>query len=319
MVSVLALTACGGGDAAESPSRGTQKITLYTCSSDETVQPVIAAFEEAEPGAEVALFRAPTGELNARIAGDVRSGGLRADVVWTCDPLTMQDYVDQELVGGWKPDNASAIPDRYQTADAVGAHVLYLVAVLREGVTEPVTWRDLTRPDLADSVALPDPEFAASALGAVGYFASADGYGMEYYAALADNGAVQVSSPDEVTTGVAQGVYRAGMTIANSAYQAQLDGSPIAVVWPDPGAVAVHGSVAIARDSADSPAAQDFIAYVVSRRGQTTLAESGSYPTLEGVTGPTLPPDAPIAYPDWAAIAEDKDQLLADYEQLMGG
>ena len=61
------------------------------------------AFEARDDGGQVDLFRAPTGELNARVAADARSGGLRADVIWGCDPLTVQAFVDQDLVGGWTP------------------------------------------------------------------------------------------------------------------------------------------------------------------------------------------------------------------------
>jgi iron(III) transport system substrate-binding protein len=75
-------------------------ITVYTCVNDTTIQPVIQKFEAGHPGVKVDLFRAPTGQLNARVASDVRSGGLKADVIWACDPLTMQDYVAQGLVGG---------------------------------------------------------------------------------------------------------------------------------------------------------------------------------------------------------------------------
>jgi ABC-type glycerol-3-phosphate transport system substrate-binding protein len=77
-------------------------ITLYTCVNDTTIQPVIQKFEAAHAGAKVDLFRAPTGQLNARVASDVRSGGLKADVIWACDPLTMQDYVVRAWLGaGW--------------------------------------------------------------------------------------------------------------------------------------------------------------------------------------------------------------------------
>jgi len=317
MVSVLALTACGGGDAAESPSRGTQKITLYTCSSDETVQPVIAAFEEAEPGAEVALFRAPTGELNARVASDIRSGGLRADVIWACDPLTIQSFVDQGLVGGWVPEDAAGIPEKFRTDDYVGAHVLYMVAIHRTDVPAPGTWRDLADGDY--KVAIPDPAVAASALGTLGYFAQAPDYGMGFYEALEGDGAKQVSTPDDVTVGVAQGTYDAGMTIANSAYQAKQDGSPVDVAWPEPGAVAVYGPVALVKGTSNSRTAKDFISFVVSRKGQTTVADSGSYPAMQGVGGPTVPDGAPVVYPDWASIAQDQRTLLGDYQKIFGG
>jgi len=307
------LLACGGGSGED-----TEAITLYTCVSDETIQPVISSFESKNAGTEVKLFRAPTGDLNARIAGDVRSGGLQADVVWGCDPLTMQGYVDQDLVGGWIPDGADAIPAQFRTDDYVGVAVLYMVAVYHDGVPAPSSWADLAGPQY-DSVALPDPAVAASALGALGYFDQAPGYGLDFYSTLAERGAEQVSTPDDVTAGVAQGLYQVGITIANSAYLARDGGSPIEVVWPEPGAVAIYGPIALSQDSADSTLAQDFISYVISEPGQRVVADAGSYPTLPGVEGPEVPADAPVVYPDWPQITADKDALLRDYAQVFGG
>ena len=52
----LLLVACGGTDAGGGAGpAGT--VTLYTCLSDESVQPVIAAFQDAS-GTQVDLFRA---------------------------------------------------------------------------------------------------------------------------------------------------------------------------------------------------------------------------------------------------------------------
>ena len=62
------------------------RMTLYTCADDRTVKAVIGGFEKRHPAVEVDLFRAPTGQLNARIAADERAGGTKADVIWACDP-----------------------------------------------------------------------------------------------------------------------------------------------------------------------------------------------------------------------------------------
>jgi iron(III) transport system substrate-binding protein len=307
---------CSGDDDSGSSS---SSITVYTCVDDSTIQAVRGAFEDAHPDVDVQVFRAPTGDLNARIASEARSGGLKADVVWACDPLTMQGYVDQDLVGGWTPEQLSGIPAAFRTPDYVGVAVLYLVAIYHDGAPAPKAWSDLTDPQYADAVAVPDPSVAASALGAVGYFAHARGYGLHFYQALKSNGAVQVSTPDDVTTGVAQGVYQAGITIANSAYLAQEDGSPVEVVWPRPGAVGVYGPIALATDSADSQPAKDFISYVVSRAGQTTIGEAGSYPSRADVPRPKIPASAPIQFPDWHKIGADKDALLASYSHIFGG
>jgi len=310
---VLLPLACGSGSDEESDA-----ITLYTCVNDESIQPIIEQFESDNPDTEVELFRAPTGDLNARVAGDVRSGGLKADVIWACDPLTMQGYVDQDLVGAWTPEASSEIPAQFRTDDYVGVAVLYMVAVHHEDVPAPDSWSDLKGPDYGP-VGVPDPSVAASALGALGYFNQAAGYGLDFYSALEEQGAEQVGTPDDVTAGVAQGLYQAGITIANSAYLAKDAGSPIGVVWPEPGAVAIYGPIALARDSADSTLAKDFISYVVSEPGQQVLADAGSYPALPGVTGPEVPADAPVVYPDWPQITADKDTLLSDYQQIFGG
>jgi iron(III) transport system substrate-binding protein len=313
---VPVLAACGTTGSTESDAASS--LVLYTCLSDESIQPVIEAFEARDDGGRVDLFRAPTGELNARVAADARSGGLRADVIWGCDPLTVQAFVDQDLVGGWTPPVADAIPEDLRTEDYVGAHVLYMVALHRTDAPTPEAWSDLTGGDY-DALAVPDPSVAASALGTLGWFATAPGYGMDFYRDLQRNGAVQVSTPDDVTTGVAQGIYDAGLTTANSAYAAREDGSPVDVAWPEPGAVAVYGPVALATHSAGSDVAKSFISFVVGEEGQTVLGESGAYPALPDVGGPTVPDDAPIVSPDWARTGADKDEILGEYQQVFGG
>ena len=194
-----------------------------------------------------------------------------------------------------------------------------MVAVTGEGVPQPKSWSDLTGPAYKGGVAVPDPGVAASALGALGYFANDPDYGTGFYAALRQNGAEQVSTPDEVVTGVAEDSYDAGVTIANSAYAAKENGSPIEVTWPDPGAVAIYGPVALAKGTEKAEAAKSFISYVTSEKGQAKIGESGSYPTLDGVAGPTRPDDAPVVFPDWSELSADKDALLAKYQKIFGG
>lgn len=301
-LALVLLAACGGTTASSS-----SEITVYTCVNDTTIQPVIKQFEADHPSAKVNLFRAPTGQLNARVATDVRTGGLKADVIWACDPLTMQGYVAQGLVGGWTPQ--TDIPATVRTSDYVGVAELYMVAIAHHGTPAPATWQDLAR---AGKVAVPNPKVAASALGALGYL------GVNYFSALKAKGAVQVATPDDVTTGVAAGTYDAGMTIASSAYAAQKKGSPITVSWPKPGAIAIYGPVAVSKTTKNSNTAHDFVSFVTSRDGQTVIGKAGSYPTLPGVAGPKIPARAPIAYPDWQALAAHRTTLLHDYAAVFG-
>jgi iron(III) transport system substrate-binding protein len=318
MVAALLLVsaACGGGNSGSQGS-SSKSMTLYTCVDDTTIGAVVKAFTRLHPGTDIKLYRAPTGDLNARVAGDVRSGGLRADAIWGCDPLTMQDWTNQHLVGGWTP--TTNIPAQYRTSNYVGVAILYIVAVTGKGVPAPTSWSDLTSSTYGGKVAIPDPSLAASALGALGYFAADPRYGTRFYADLKKAGATQVSTPDDVVSGVAEGTYKAGITIANSAYVAKQGGSPITVTWPQPGSISIYGPIALAKNSKHRELAQSFISYVTSRPGQRVIGKAGSYPTLPGVPGPPKPAGAPVVTPDWKKISAHKDALLATYQKIFGG
>lgn len=314
-ISVLALVAasCSSSPAGDSKA----DLTLYTCASANVEQAVVGAYEGAHPGSKVTVFRAPTGQLNARVAGDLRSGGLRADVIWACDPLTMHGYDSQGLLADWTPAGAAGIPAAYRNPRFTGVDVLYMVAVVHNGTAPPTAWSDLTKPAYRGAVALPDPSFAASALGTLGYLAAAPGYGLDFYKQLKSNGAKQVNSPDDVLTGVEQGRYRAGITLANTAYAGQKKGSPIQVVWPQPGGIAIYAPIGVTTRKHRSPSAGEFASFVASPAGQKIMAGEGTYAAVPGMGGPPLPAGS-VAEPDWPKLFGTYKSVLAGYAAVFG-
>ncbi|MDQ6658337.1 MAG: extracellular solute-binding protein [Actinomycetota bacterium] len=307
--------ACSGSTAAAE----TSSLTLYTCASENVEQAVVTAFQAAHHGITVNVFRAPTGKLNAKVAADQRSGGIKADVIWACDPLTMHGYDAQHLLGSWSPPNAADFPAAYRTAHFTAVDLLYMVLAVHKGAPKPSTWSELTGPAWKDAVALPSPSFAASAFGMLGYFASAKDYGLDYYRHLKANGAKQLDSPADVLTGVEQGTYQAGFTLANGAYHDQAKGSPIEVVWPMPGAVAIYAPIGITSKPNLSSAASSFADYTASVEGQKLMAKQGTYVVLPGMGGPPLPAGSPVASPDWTIVFGSSKTLLADYARVFGG
>jgi iron(III) transport system substrate-binding protein len=302
----------GSGSAATAPA----SLTLYTCVTDTIEQAVIKAFKQAHPGSQVNVFRAATGQLNARVAADVRSGGIKADVIWACDPLTMHGYDTQGLLSDWTPPSAAAVDPAYRAPHFTGVAVLYLILALHKGTPVPASWSDLASSTYRGAIALPSPTFAASALGMLGYFATAPGYGIGYYQTLKANGAKQVDSPDQVLTSVAQGSAKAGITLANSAYAAKRKGSPIEIAWPKPGAISVYGPIGVTTRQGVSPLARAFADFVVSRAGQTVLAKAGSYAVLPGLAGPPQPAGSPIVSPSWPQLFSQTKDLLAKYAAI---
>lgn len=310
-VLTVVVTSCSGG-----AQSGASAMTLYTCASANVEQAVVAAFKKQHHGAKVNVFRAPTGQLNARVAADARSGGIQADVIWACDPLTMHGYDDQGLLRAWSPPNAADIPSADRTPHFTGIDLLYMVLVVRKGVATPRSWFDLATPAFRGSVALPSPTFAASALGLLGYLSSAPSYGIGYYQKLKDNEAVQVNAPTDALVGVEQGTYQAGVTLANAAYIDKAKGSPIEVVWPRPGGVAIYAPIGVTTKKDLSPLAEKFAFFAASRSGQKLMAAQDTYVTIPGLGGPPIPSGSPTVAPDWPSLFKTYKSVLASYGKI---
>lgn len=309
LVFLLTLGACGASDLA-GPA---EPLRIYTSVTQDTVDAVIEGFKVTHPDAEIEVFRAPTGELTARVAAELREGGIQADIFWLTDPLSIQQYSADRLLRSWAPSEIESVPRDYRTEDFFGTRILNMIIVAGSDIDNPpVDWDDLTS---GGSVAIPDPGFAGSAYGALAFFALNPDYGIEFYEALKANGGVQVKAPGDVITGVAEGIYEAGMTLDSSANLAIADGSPLQLVWPSSGAIAIYSPIAVL-DESPSPDAEPFVDYVLSVDGQTRIADTGWQPVRSEVPWTFGGPQVAI---DWALAFNNQTELLDKYRSIFEG
>jgi iron(III) transport system substrate-binding protein len=293
-------------------------IRLYTSVTQATVDAIVAGYSAAHPGVTVDVFRAPTGELAARIAAEQRDGRILGDVLWLTDPLSIQAYAGQGLLRAWEPAEAAGIDPAYRGETYWGTRFLNMVIVRGSGVAPgPLSWGDLADPAYKDAVAIPDPGFAGSAFGALGYFALSTGAGLDFYSSLKANGAVQVKTPDEVTAGVAEGRFKVGMTLDNSARTAVTKGSPVALEWPTDGAIAMYSPIGVIEATGNAPAAESLVEFVLSDPGQVAIAGTGWQPIRSSAGGP--PAEGLQVYPDWEGAFGRQEELLAGYRAIFGG
>ena len=297
------------------------QLTLYTSVTQNTVTAVVNGFAKTDPGVKVSVFRATTGQLNARIAADEHSGGLRADVIWGTDPLSMESYAQQNLFRPWPLPGLADVPAADKTTYFWGTRELYLVIVAHKGLTPmPQNWSDLTSAAYKGKVALPDPAAAGSAFAALGYFATAPGFGLGFYRALKANGAVQVSTIPEVVTDVAEGRYQLGITLDSEVRSAIAEGSPVVMDWPADGAISLYSPIAetVAATGGANTAAQAFLRYVLSPAAQAAIGKTGWQPVLPGIAGPPRPAGATEVYPGWPALFGRQQQILQQYQAIFG-
>jgi iron(III) transport system substrate-binding protein len=321
VVAVLAMAsaACSSSSAPSGRASSQSTLTVYTSVTQNTVDAVIAGFKTAHPGTTVNVFRATTGQLNARIAADQRSGGLRADVIWGTDPLSMQNYADQKILKPWPLPDIQGIPTGFQAPYFWGTRILYMIIVAHRGVTPaPTSWSDLTNPAYRGKVALPDPAAAGSAFAALGYFAMTPAFGVGYYDRLKSNKAVQVATVPQVVTDVASGRYQVGITLDSEVRTAVASGSPVSLIWPSDGAIALYSPIAETATTHHAAAADDWLRYVLSAHGQQEIASTGWQPVLPGVAGPPQPAGATSVSPDWTKLFGQQQQLLRQYQGIFG-
>jgi iron(III) transport system substrate-binding protein len=317
---VLALVCAGCGSSASSqqasPGSGAHTLSIYTSVTADTVGAVKQAYSQAHPDTTVRVFRAPTGKMNARIAADERSGGVRADVIWATDPLSMHSYVEQHLLKRWQLPGVRGIPEEYKTDYFWGTRLLQLVLVTSADLQpQPEGFADLTESTYRGEVALPDPSFAGSAFVALGYLAQREGMG--YFRKLKANGATQVSGIPQVVTDVARGRYQVGVTLARTARKAVRKGSPVRLVWPQPGAIALYSPIGITRNTTALPQAKSFVRYVLSRTGQRIISQTGWTPVRRGVEPPFGPPaTSGRVSPDWQQLFTSQRRLLKRYQSI---
>jgi iron(III) transport system substrate-binding protein len=311
---LLALTVAAG--ACSGDAGGPDTLRVYTSVTQETVDTIVAGFSAGHPEVEIEVFRAPTGELNARIAAEEREGGVRADILWLTDPLSMQAYDAAGSLRIWEPAGAEALPEAFRTDTFWATRVLNMVIVHDPDLEPaPAGWWDLVDAAEIGGVAFPDPSFAGSAFAALAYFELADEYGLDYLEALHDAGAVQVGTPGDVVAGVAEGQFAAGITLDFSARGAVDKGSPIVRVWPEPGAISLYSPIAVWNGS-DAEAAPAFVEYVLSEEAQLRIAATGWEPALPGVPWPH---DGPRLTLDWTAAFDRQQELLDAYRAIFGG
>jgi len=161
--------------------------------------------------------------------------------------------------------------------------------------------------------AILDPTFAGSGFATLAFFALDERYGLDYLQRLHDAGTTVVAAPGDVVTGVAEGQFAAGITIDRIARDALADGSPLQIVWPDPGAIAVYSPIAV---TGEKPQATEFVSFVLGRTGQEAIAASGWLPIDPAV----MPGDrAPQVTVDWDLAFDRQQELLDAFRAIFGG
>ena len=295
-------------------------VTWYTGIYDlGTAEAVAELFEETH-GIPVTVFREGSGTIHQRYKQEAESGVHEADVVSLSADSLLLDLKESDLLAQYTPPNASNLLPDFQDYDPDGyfhtSGALYVViAYNTELVPEseaPSTWQEFAGDEWSGQIAMPHP----TASGSIGMWAVQMymDYGEDYFSQLASIDPFIGGSGNDPIPRVAGGERMLGLTGDFSACIEAQNGSPIANIFPDDGAIAVQTGTGIAADAPNPNAARLFADFLMSREvSELYGTERCLAPIRDDVQpGPGVPNPADIE-----AVRPTQEEMDEHYEDVI--
>lgn len=302
-----------------------QEITLYTSVPTEIITKVKDAFEAENPNVKIDVFRSGTGKITAKIAAEEEAGGVKADVVWVADFAYYETLKEKGLLLQYNSRAARDIPANFKDPQGYyyGARMINMVIAYNTTLVNnpPKGWKDLLDPKWKGLIAMANPLYSGAALDTVGSLTM--NYGLSFYRDLRANDASVVRGNSGTARKIASGEFPVGITLDYIVRNQKAKGSPIEVVYPEDGAVAIPSPIGIISKTDNPDAAKVFLDFAVSRKGQETLRELGNFiPVIPGMEppqgAPTLETLLENSMPiDWAYIRNNTEWLRDRFSDIM--
>lgn len=331
--SALALAACAepteSGDAAttgDSAAGETTTITVYTSEPEGKVDEINEAFTAANPDIEVEVYRAGTGDLNARIAAEKESGDIGADVLWAADAPTFENYAAEGDLAELQDVDSSVVIEEAQDAEGfyVGTRIIPTVIAYNTDIVDeaelPQSWQDLTDPQYADQLVMPDPAVSGAAAFNASVWLNNEELGEDWINALGENTPMIAQSNGPTSQEIAGGGRPIGVVVDYLVRDLAAEGSPIEVIYASEGSPYITEPAGVFESSDQKEAAERYINFLLSEEGQQLAVEQNYLPVREDVDTPEGTEglaDINLMTPDLQTVTETQDDAVETFQSAM--
>ena len=318
----------GGSDADSTASSSDEQVTItvYTSEPEEKVDEINAAFMEAHPDINVEVYRAGTGDLNARIASEKQSGDIEADVLWAADSPTFEGYAaDGDLAELENVDTEGVMEEVIdEEGFYIGTRIIPTVIAYNTDVVSedeaPQSWQDLLDPQYKDKLVMPDPAVSGAAAFNASVWLESEELGEEWITALGENQPMIAQSNGPTSQEIASGSRPVGVVVDYLVRDLAAAGSPIATAYPEEGAPYITEPAGVFESSDNKEAAETYINFLLSEEAQKIAVEQAYLPVRESVDTPEGTPalaEINLLTPDLEAVTEGQDAAVATFQDAM--
>ena len=288
-----------------------QKLFVYTSMKESMIGKIKAGFAEKHPDIKLDYQSAGAGKLMAKIAAERESGKILADVLWTSEVPDFYQMKAQGLLLNYTPTEFKSLlnplPDYDGSFTAVRLGTLGIAYNTRFVKEAPKTWDDLKKPAFKRAFGIANPALSGTAYMSVAVLSKA--FGWQYFEALRANGAKMGKGSGQVVDDTASGDLVASLGVDYITLDKIDKGATLALAYP-PEMLVIPSPIAILKNSPNADAAKKFVDFVLSKEGQTIVANEGTLPVRTDV-------QVPAQYKLPSAEEAMKRAMKIDYQQIM--
>jgi iron(III) transport system substrate-binding protein len=297
------------------PAQAQQKLFVYTSMKESMIGELAKAFTRKHPDIKLDYQSAGAGKLMAKIAAERESGKILADVLWTSEVPDFYQLKAQGLLQPYVPTESKALynplPDYDGSFTAVRLGTLGIAYNTRLIKEPPKTWADLSKPAFKGAYGIANPALSGTAYMSVAVLSKA--FGWKYFEGLRANGAKMGKGSGQVVDDTASGDLVASLAVDYITLDKIEKGATLALAFP-PEMLVIPSPVTIFKGSPNAEAAKKFVDFVLSKEGQTIIAEEGTLPVRSDVKVPERYKLPTVEDAMKRAMKVDYPQMMADKE-----
>jgi iron(III) transport system substrate-binding protein len=294
------------------------EVWIYTSMYQPVIDAIDPQIRERWPDLDPQWYQAGSEKVAQRVETEWAAGGSKACLLLTSDPFWYADLARQGRLQPYLAPNVLHVergltdPDGYWVASRISLMVLAVNGARLAPEARPRRFADLAAPAWKGRVTMPDPLASGTAFTTLAFWSRDPGW--DFVAALRDNDLVAAGGNSSVMTRLESGEKDAGVLLIENVLAGRRKGSPVEVILPEDGAIAVPGPIALTAGCPNPGGARAVYDFLLSADGQRAFVAGDLYaarPEIEPPAG--APPLSAIAVQPWSSafVAEMLDQRAA--------
>ena len=266
------------------PGLAQEKVMVYTSIKESLMGDLREGFKKKHPNVEFDYYSAGAGKVMAKLAAERQAGKLTVDVLWHSEVPDFLKLKAEGMLEKYQSPECKNIkstyldPEFYWTPARLGT--LGIAYNTKKVAKAPRNWADLSDPAFQGRIVLANPSLSGTSL--MSSILLVNKFSWGFFEKLKANGTKIGQGSGQVVDDTAAGAFSATIAVDYIVLDKVRDGATLGFVYPPEMAV-IPSPVAIMKGTANLSGAKKFVDFLLSKEGQTIVANAGTLPARSDV------------------------------------